>query len=70
MLADLNTGTWWPETQEEERRRWNDPSLCLNPLILFSDGSQVGARDQALSIMAASGNFRNHILKKTCAHTW
>ena len=72
ILADLSTGDYWRKTEEKEAdrlRRRGGVQGYLNPLIIFSDGADMdkARRMHGEVVMVACGNFRNHILRKTCA---
>lgn len=70
MLQDLSSGEWWQETEQLIKERWPDEAdLQLNPFLLFSDGAELDAmgRNKSKVVMQACGNFRNHILRRTCS---
>lgn len=73
VFADMATGDYWRQTEEQEKDKLQEAEGrvkgCLNPIILFSDGADMDKFQRAHGevVMIACGNFRNSVLRKTCA---
>ncbi len=80
-VDELSSGAYWPKTQmlvdthiqDLKDKGSIDPNetypVCVMPGIPFFDGAHLDSkgRSKVKAGMIACGNFRNHVLRRTCA---
>lgn len=74
-LGDFCTGSWWAKEQQQQRQRLRAldrreaTTTTLMPLLVHSDKTHLDekGRTTAHPVTLAVGNFRNRVLRRTCA---
>lgn len=68
VLSEASSASWWKKTEEQLRGK-HGPDLCLNPIILFTDGAHLSrtGKQSTKVAMVACGNFKNRALQRAAA---
>jgi hypothetical protein len=55
VYGDLTSSNWMKDTEAALRHRTGNPDAHLLPIILYSDGVAVGAKESIVSVMGTCG---------------
>jgi Plavaka transposase len=67
VYSDLTSSRWMKDTEDELRQRTQNPDATVLPIILYSDGVQVGMVDSLYSVLGTCGLYSDALQRKNVA---